>query len=294
MTAPRRPAGPTPDRGSARAAAWLPLLPAFLLYGVQFVLPLLIVAVMAFMTSDGTGVVRPTPTLDNFAKVLGDSYYLSLVGRSLLVALVTAITTAIIGYPIAWALARSRGVWRSLLLVAVMLPLMTSSVIRAFGWMVLFAPGTWFTTLFGGLATETTGLLYTFPGLIIAMTHMLLPMMILSLYGVIEKLEPSYEEAAATLGSGRVGRFLRIVLPLTTGGLVAGMLLVFASAASLFVTPRLIGGPKQRVLATEIYDQTIMLLNWPLASAMAVVLLVLAGLAGGVYSVMMRRVGSTR
>lgn len=260
------------------------------LYLVQFVLPLAIVAVTAFQTSAGPGVITSDLTLGNFHKVLTDSFYLEMLGRSFVLALGTAVLTVLLGYPIAWALARSRSWLRTLILVVVMTPLMTSSVVRSFGWMVLFDPESPILRLFGPLADERTGLMYTMPGLLIAMAHVLLPFMVLTLYGIIDRLDPTLEHASLNMGAGRVETFLRVTFPLTLGGVFAGMLLVFATAISTFVTPKLIGGTQYRVLATEIYEQSVQLLNWPLASAMALLLLLIAVLTNLVYVSLTRRI----
>lgn len=274
--------------------AWIPLLPVLLLFAVQFVLPLVIVAVTGFQRSSAPGRIEAVFTLENFTKILSDQHYLDMLGRSFSLAIGTAIAAALLGYPLAWGLARGPRWLKTMLLVLIMIPLMTSSVIRSFGWMVLFKEGSLYSTIFGAFADESTGLMYTLPGLIIAMAHVLLPFMVLTLYGVIDKLDPTLENASLNMGASRIGTFFRITFPLTMNGVIAGMLLVFATAISSFVTPKLIGGTQMRVLATEIYEQAIILLNWPLAAAMALTLMLVALGTAAIYSTVTNRLSATR
>lgn len=293
-TEPIRVGWKDPTRRSRFNVSWLPLLPALILFAIQFILPLCIVAVTGFQRSLAPGQIEPVFTLENFEKIFATPHYLSMLGRSFSLAVGTALVTAVLGYPLAWGLARGPKWLRNLLLVLVMIPLMTSSVIRSFGWMVLFKSGGVYATLFAPLADEATGLMYTLTGLIIAMAHVLLPFMVLTLYGVIDKLDPTLEIASLNMGASRIGTFFRVTLPLTMNGIIAGMVLVFASAISSFVTPKLIGGTQLRVLATEIYEQAIILLNWPLAAAMAITLMVVALGTTALYSALSNRVWKVR
>ncbi|MDQ7908501.1 ABC transporter permease [Phytohabitans sp. ZYX-F-186] len=279
-------------RGGARRAAWLPLAPVLTLYAIQFVVPMALVAVTSFRRHESAGQMGGFTT-DNFTKILQDPYYLGMLGRSLLLAGETAVLTAVLGYPIAYALARGPRWLKVVLLVVVMVPLMTSSVVRSFGWMVLFARDGLFSTLAGPLGDGPAGLMYTSTGVLVATAHVLLPFMVLTLYGVLDRLNPTLVHASMNLGASRTGTFFRITLPLSMNGVVAGMLLVFATATSAFVTPQLIGGTRYRVAATEIYEQSINLLNWPLASAMAVLLVAIALLTMAVYTRLSRDTGGS-
>jgi putative spermidine/putrescine transport system permease protein len=135
-----------------------------------------------------------------------------------------------------------------------------------------------------GLIKEPLSLLYTPTGVVIALVHVMLPYMVLVLYSVLEGMDRNLEKAAANLGASKVKVFWFVTLPLSMPGIIAGTLLVFSITLSFFVTPSLIGGPKVQLMATEIYNQTINLLNWPYASALAVILLATVLLVTSLYN----------
>lgn len=264
--------------------AWLPLTPVFILYGVQFVLPLVVVLITSVRVAEGPGRMSADFSFASFQTILSESYFRDLFLRSLALAVSTALFAVLVGYPIAYALARGPRWARPILIVMVLVPWLTNSVVRAFGWTVLFAKDSWASTIAGPLASETTGLMYTFLGLLIAMVHVLLPFMVFAIYGVVDRIQPSLEEVSQSLGAGRLLTFVRVTLPLSVGGIVAGMLLVFGTAVSNFVTPAMLGGKRFRVLSVEVYDQALHLLNWPIASALAIGLMVIAVLTAVLYS----------
>jgi putative spermidine/putrescine transport system permease protein len=184
--------------------------------------------------------------------------------------------TLLLGYPLAYWLARMQTRWKTLLLLMTMFPLLTSAVVRSFGWMVLLYRTGLVSTLLRatGLARGPVELMYSPPGVVIALTEVLLPFMVLTLYGVIQSIDGDLEAAAMNLGDRPLGALVHVTIPLSIGGILAGSLLVFSLSISSFVTPSLVGGPRVQVMATTIYDQTISLLNWQFASAVAAILLV--------------------
>ncbi len=165
-----------------------------------------------------------------------------------------------------------------LLLLIVTFPLWVSALVRSFAWMVLF-----FKTGLVSRALQATGLvdpdfqlMYTFAGMVVALSQVLLPIMVLTLYPVLRGIDRDLENAAMSLGAGPLTTLALVTARLARGGIVAGSLLVFSLAMSSFATPSLIGGARVRVLSVAIYEQTLELLDWPFAAAMASILLVVA------------------
>lgn len=270
---------------------WKLLGPVGALYAIQFLGPLVFLLVMSFWP--GVPGRSPVPgfTFDNYTSVLTDGYTLGILWRTVSMGLMVSALALVLGFPVAYGIARAPARYRPLLLIGVLLPFLTSAVIRSFGWMVLLADRGLVTELLEpfGIGTGPTGLMYTMTGLVLSMTHVFLPIMILVLYGVMDRIDVRLEEAAANLGASRVKTFFLVVVPLATPGVLAGTMLVLTLSMSSFVTPALIGGPRVRVIATEIYDQSVNLINWPLAGAMAIVLMLLIVLVSALYARVLRR-----
>jgi len=233
-------------------------------------------------------------TAVHYAKLLTDLFYLEIIGRTLALGLAVALLTLLIGYPVAFFLARSRWRWRHWLTILVVFPLLLNLVVRTFGWIALLADnGLVNQALVGlGLVEAPVRLLFNFAGLLIGLTHIFLPFMVLVLVGVIQNIPREVEEAARVLGAGWAGAFLRVTLPLSAPGILSGSILVFVLTISALVTPRLLGGPTYKVMSTLIYDEFLQRLNWPAGSAMALLLTALTLgliLASGLLA---RRVGA--
>lgn len=292
---------PVTDSGGRRATAarrpGVPLkllAPVGLLYAIQFVGPLGFLLVMSFWPPVAGQSPVPGFTLDNYESVLTDGYTLGILWRTVSMGVLVSLISLVLGLPVAYGISRAPARFRSLLLLGALLPFLTSAVIRSFGWMVLLAENGLVTKLLDpfGLGGGSTGLMYTTPGLIIAMVHIFLPIMILVLYGVLDRIDVRLEEAAANLGASRVKSFFLVIVPLAMPGVLAGTMLVLTLSMSSFVTPAMIAGPQLRVLATEIYDQSVNLINWPLAGAMAIVLMLIIMLISAVYAQVLRRMAS--
>lgn len=218
----------------------------------------------------------PHWTAANYARFLSDPYYLGTLGHSLLLGcLVTAVTVAL-GLPLAYWLARSESRMAPFLLLLSTFPLWVSAVVRSFGWVVLFARNGVLSDLLqaAGLAGRSFQLLYTMSGVVIALAQILLPFMVLSLYGVIRSIDPELERAAQNLGASPVRAALLTTLPLARHGILGGSLLVFALSISAFATPSLVGGARVQLMSTTIYEQMTELADWPFAAAVSFILLV--------------------
>lgn len=216
-------------------------------------------------------------TVQNYADFLLDPYFLQIVWRSVVMAMTVVLATLVLGLPLAIGLSRTTGIWRALLYFAVLAPLLTSVVVRTFGWMMLLSNNGFINSTLRELEIIRLPIrmMYQMTGVDIVMTHVHLPFMVLALDAALLNINPQVYEAARNLGAGATRIFFRITLPLCMPGIVAGSILVFALAISSFVTPALIGGPRNPVIAMVIYQQGVSLLNWPFGAAMSIGLMVL-------------------
>lgn len=251
-----------------RKEPWLLLLPAIVLLALAFVTPVAGMLLMSVQSPAGGF------TLDNFTRLFASEYHLQAALRSLRLGVIQTVITLVIAVPLSYIMARAGSKVRSFLLIVVILPLMTSVVVRTFGWVVLMGlsglmmqiPGAEF--LVGG----TQGFLGTETGVVIAMVQVLLPFAVLSILGVISGIRPQLEEASRTLGAGFWRTLRHVVLPLSVPGIVAGASLVFVLSVSSFITPRFIGGSQIPVFAQTIYVDATTNLDWAFAAAQAVLL----------------------
>lgn len=258
---------------SARKNALL-LAPSGLVYA------LLLVAPMAFLfrTSlfpPGPGAPLEGPaTLAAYRELL-DGYFLGILLRTLRIALVTTALCLLLGYPLALAISRSRGLARSVQLLLVVSPLFVSVVVRAYGWILLLGNRGVVNSLLQALrlADEPLRLLYTEGAVVAALVEALLPFMTISIASVLDQLAPELEEAARGLGATPIGAFLHVTLPLSFPGALAGALLVFMVSMGAYATPALVGGSRVRVAVMEIATQVTTVFNWPLAAALSLALL---------------------
>ena len=217
-------------------------------------------------------------TGEHYVRFFTDLYYLEIFGRTILLGAIVTTMTLLVGYPLAYFLARTKSRWRSWLTILVVFPLLLNLVVRTFGWIALLANrGLINETLIAvGLIEGPLRLMFNFTGLLIGLTHIFLPFMVLLLVSAIQTIDRSVEEAARVLGASWSETFLKVTLPLSTPGILSGSILVFVLTISALVTPRLLGGPTYKVMSTLIYEQFMSLLNWPRGSAMATILTVVA------------------
>lgn len=251
-----------------RREPWLLLLPAIVLLALAFVTPVAGMLLMSVQSSAGGF------TLDNFTRLFTSEYHLQAALRSLRLGVIQTVITLIIAIPLSYVMARAGSKVRSFLLIVVILPLMTSVVVRTFGWVVLMGPSGLLMKIPGAefLVGGTQGFLGTETGVVIAMVQVLLPFAVLSILGVISGIRPQLEEASRTLGAGFWRTLWHVVLPLAIPGIVAGASLVFVLSVSSFITPRFIGGAQIPVFAQTIYIDATTNLDWSFAAAQAVLL----------------------
>lgn len=273
--------GPLLLPGRRRAAALrrsLLLLPALALMLLTFVLPMAWLARLSLARAEA-GVLSFGVSLGNYGRFFGDPFYLGVLWRSVWVAGATALLSVAAAYPIALFLYRTRSRWRGVLAVLTVAPLLVSSVVRTFGWMIILGDAGWINAALRalGLTAAPVRLMNNVTGVLIGLTEITMPTAALALLAGFARLDTSLEEAARTLGAPPWRCFLRITFPLTLPAVGAALVVVFVLAISSFITPSLLGGGRVAVLAQQIYEEALETLDWPFAAAVAVVLVAVFG-----------------
>lgn len=232
---------------------------------------------------DGAMSIRVT--FDNFIYLFEDDLYLRTYINSLKISSISTLICLLLGYPIAYGIIRSKPVTRNILLFLIILPFWTSFLLRVYAWMGLLADqGTINNLLIWlGLIDEPMRMLYSEFAVYIGIVYTYIPFMILPLYANMEKLNGTLNEAAADLGSKPTNTFFKITLPLTTPGIIAGSLLVFIPATGEYVIPDLLGGGNVLMIGRLLYNEFYRNVDWPVASAVAIVLLILLVLPMTIY-----------
>jgi len=272
---------------------WL-LAPAFAVLLVAFAAPVALLVPTSFRPYVPLVGITSGFTVRYYARLVTDSYYLEIIGRTLALGVAVTALTLVIGYPVAFFLARTRSRWRNWLTILVVFPLLLNLVVRTFGWIALLAQNGLVNQALQavGLTSAPVKLLFNFAGLLIGLTHIFLPFMVLVLIGAIQNIPRDVEDAARVLGASWGSAFLRVTLPLSAPGVLSGSILVFVLTISALVTPRLLGGPTYQVMSTLIFDEFLQRLNWPAGSAEALFLTALVLLLVFLSGVLARRTGA--
>lgn len=215
--------------------------------------------------------------LGNYLFLLSDSLYIAAYWGSVKTAFIATLVCLLLGYPMAYAMARAPARWQLLLLLLVMLPSWTSFLIRVYAWMgILSNSGLINNLLIGlGLIDSPLRMMNTQFAVTIGIVYAYLPFMVLPLYAHLTRMDNSLLEAAADLGSRKLNTFIKVTLPLSTGGIVAGSMLVFIPAVGEFVIPELLGGPDTLMIGKVLWEEFFLNRDWPVASALAMVMLLL-------------------
>ena len=251
----------------------------FVWLGIFFLLPFALVLAIALGTNapDSVPPVALGFSLKSFALLFTDDLYLAAWLTSLRIAATSTVVTLLLGYPMAYAIARAAPRRRPLLLMLVILPFWTSFLIRVYAWMGLLADNGLLEQFlrWSGIAQNPPTIIGTEWAIHLGIIYTYLPFMVLPLYATLEKLDSSLLEAAADLGARPIAAFLTVTLPLSVPGIVAGCLLVFIPAVGEFVIPDLLGGTETLMIGKVLWDEFFTNGDWPLASAVAICLLVL-------------------
>ena len=258
---------------------WTPYLlslPALMLFAGVVMVPLAMTVALSFHDWGQYKGIEPVFILKNWREVLEDSYYYEVFGRTFRIAVTVTLLSALFGAPEAYILNRMRSPWRGLFLLVILGPLLISVVARTLGWALLFGGNSGVVNkalMSLGVIAAPPPFMFTETGVIVALTHVLMPYMVLSVWASLQRLDPQVENAAVALGAGPFTVLRRIVLPQAMPGILSGAVIIFALAASAFATPAIIGGRRLKVASTLAYDEFLNTLNWPLGAAVAVLLL---------------------
>jgi mannopine transport system permease protein len=229
-------------------------------------------------------------TLENYRRLFSEPLYLTILLRTLRVAAMVALLALLLGYPVAYLMSRLTG-WKVMLLVAcVIVPLWTSVLVRSYAWVVLTQRNGVINQVLQGIGVieRPLDMLYTEGAVLVAMTHVLLPFMVLPIYGTLRGIDPALVPAAQSLGAGPLSAFRHVLLPLSLPGVASGCVIVFVLSLGFFITPALVGGPRTQLVSTLISEQVTQLLNFPFAGALATVLVVVTLLLVLVFNRVLR------
>lgn len=251
----------------------------------MFLAPIVQLAQLSLRPTDAFNRVLDGLTAENLRRVLSDPYFADSILYTVNNAVVVTLTCAAAAFPLSWVITRAERRWvKVLVFMAVISPMLTSVVVRSYGWRILLsAEGPANRALIGiGLIEEPLTLLTSRTGAIISIAHVLLPFFVLMLNSSLKALDPSVLRAAESLGAGAARRFVQIVLPLSVPGLVGGAIVVFSLAMGIYVTPLLIGGANQPIGGLRVYTQVMSSFDYPTAAALSFVLLAISLLVAGI------------
>ncbi|AOR68654.1 TPA: ABC transporter permease [Burkholderia cepacia] len=225
---------------------------------------------------DPVDLMQTALTTENYRRFFTDPYYQSVLWSTLKISILCTVLSLVLGFPVAYSLAKSQSKRKSLLIILIVFPLLVGSVVRAAGWMVILGNAGFVNALLihFGIVSSPIRLMYTPLAVVLGTTGVVLPYMILTLQSVLEGIDLSVEEAARNLGASPAVSFFRIVLPMATPGIAAGTMLVLILCMNAYATPVLLGGTGLTMMAPTVYEQISKASNWPFGSALALILMV--------------------
>ena len=273
----------TPSKKS-ESRIWLTLLPLYFFALVFVAAPLVYMLVLSFETRAETWGVLSEFTLNNYTQILNPTYLHTFL-QTLKLSLTSTLLIVLVGYPFGYFMAKLSAKWKKRLMLLLLIPFWTNSLIRLYGWIIFFRSGGPLDRLLlcVGVTDEPLRLLYTYPAVVVGMVYALLPFMIFSVYSSAEKMDWSLVEAARDLGASPLQAFLTVTLKLTLPGLLSGVILTFIPSMGLFYIADILGGNKVVLVGSIIQEQLLKTHNWPFAAALSVVLMVLTTLLISLY-----------
>lgn len=254
-----------------RKQALLLALPTALTLFFFFLAPMAYILIRTLLTNGGS----------DFTSFFTDPFYLDILWTTVRVSLVSTAVSLLLGYPVAYFMARTRSRMKKVMMIIILFPFLVSAVVRSYGWMVILGTNGLLNQflLALGLIAKPLKILNTEAAVIIGMIHLLIPYMILSLVGVLQSIDPNVEYAAYSLGATPAQTFRKVVLPLSLPGVLSGCVLVFTMSMTSYVTPKLLGGSKFRMMATMVVQEINVNFDWSAASAVSYILLAVILLA---------------
>jgi putative spermidine/putrescine transport system permease protein len=244
-------------------------LPLAALFTVFFIAPLFVL----FVLSLHGDIAMTRWTVANYVKFFTDRFSYSILADTLLLGVKATLLCFVFGFPIAWLTVRASARWQSILLFLVILPILTSVVVRTFAWIVILGRyGVLNQIVLGlGLSAEPLRLLYTEAGVLMVLAQVQMPLMVLPILSVLSKIDPNLADASRALGAGEWRTLWKVTLPLSVPGIIAGCILTYAACVTAFVTQSLIGGARLIYMPLDIYQQAVGANNWPYAATLSIV-----------------------
>ncbi|MGV8938540.1 MAG: ABC transporter permease [Allorhizobium sp.] len=269
-----------------KARPWILLSPALAVVAFLLAVPVVFIIVYSFWLRSAAGAEIPGFYLDNWTEVFSDAFYRDILFSTLRIAAITTVFCALLGYVPAYFVAMSQTRFKTLLLLLLILPFWISYIIRTMSWInILGSSGALNRTLiFFGLIAEPVQFLYNEWAVILGLVHFLLPFMVLNVFVSIDGIDRNLLDASRSLGASEFQSFREVTLPLSLPGLAAGGLLCFVLSAGTYITPLILGGPRDAMFANLVFEAIITQLNWPLGSALSIILLVVLGSIVAVYN----------
>ena len=256
---------------------WLQLSPILVWLFVFFALPMMLIVVYSFGIRTQGGGIDYAFTFDNYVRYFKSNIYVSITLRSIYIALQVTIITLLLSYPVAYYLTTTTKRMRATLLVLLILPWWTSILVKNFSWVSILSDRGMVNSamLWLGVIDEPVRLLYNQFSIVVGLVHLLIPFMTLPIFTTIDKMDSRLLEAGKNLGSSPMRCFWEITLPLSMAGVAGGCIITFILAFGSFVTPVLLGSPRQSMAANIIEDQFLQSFHWPFGAAVAIILLLL-------------------
>ena len=248
---------------------WVLALPLAAMFAVCFVAPFVVLLGLSLHADPE----MRTWSISQYTKFFGDTFNLSILWSTVWLAIKATVVCLLFGFPIAWVCSRAPSRWQAVLVFLVVLPILTSVVVRTFAWIVILGREGLVNDVLRWLRVvdEPVPLLFTETGVVAVLAQVQMPLMVLPLLATLSRIDRNLADASAALGAGAWRTFYRVTLPLSTPGLVAGCILVFSACATAFVTQTLIGGARLIYMPLHIYQQAIGANNWPFAATISVV-----------------------
>jgi len=263
------------------------MLPLAALFVAFFVAPLIVLLALSLHADTATA----TWTAANYVKFFTDRFNYSILWDTLFLGVKATLVCLVFGYPIAWICARASARWQSVLVFLVILPILTSVVVRTFAWIVILGRQGVLNqiALALHLTDEPLRLLYTEPGVVMVLAQVQMPLMVLPILTVLSKIDPNLADASRVLGAGEWRTLWRVTVPLSLPGVIAGCILTYSACVTAFVTQTLIGGARLIYMPLHIYQQAIGANNWPFAAAISVIFMVAVLAAVALLSLLGRK-----
>src|ERR1043166_8573244 len=261
------------------------VLPLAALFVAFFIAPLVILVALSLSTDANIAAF----TSANYVKFFTDSFNYAILFETLLLGLKATLVCLVFGYPIAWICARSGARLQSIIVFLVILPILTSVVVRTFAWIVILGRQGVINQVWTAFGFEPLRLLYTETGVVMVLAQVQMPLMVLPILAVLSKIDPNLADASRVLGAGEWRTLFKVTVPLSLPGMIAGCILTYTACITAFVTQTLIGGARHIYMPLHIYQQAVGANDWPFAAAISVIFMIAVLIIVGVLGALGHR-----